>query len=253
MGCGALDVVATPVFGPGGEIRGGEELLKKISLIGRLAGADRDAKNAGLRTQSPAGPASLPPLVVIGSSTGGPKALVAVLSRLPAALGAPVVIVQHVDVQFAHGLAEWLSEQTPLPVTLAREGARPETNTVYLAATSDHLVLGPECAFRYTPEPQDYPYKPSVDVLFRSVERHWRTRGVAVLLTGMGRDGAKGLLSLHRAGWHTIAQDEGSSIVYGMPRAAAELGGARQVLPVEKIADAIIRELQKGKPGNVFA
>jgi two-component system response regulator WspF len=91
----------------------------------------------------------------------------------------------------------------------------------------------------------DYPYRPSVDEFFNSIRRHWRRTGVAVVLTGMGRDGARGLLALRQAGWHTLAQDEKTSIVYGMPRAAAEAGAAIEVLPLESIAAAIARQAGK--------
>jgi len=242
MGCGALDAVGTPVLGPGMTIEGGRELLKKISTIEKLlmkhplspppAAKARKGKSEGH-----------PPLVAIGSSTGGPKALANLLSRLPADLGAALVIVQHVDAQFARGLAAWLDSQTPLRVDVAREGMRPAADTVLIAVTDDHLVLGKDLALHYTPEPRDYPYRPSVNAFFLSLENHWPRRDVAVLLTGMGKDGAQGLAALRRAGWHTIAQDEKSSVVYGMPAAAAELNAAVEILPIEKIAAAIRRKI----------
>jgi two-component system response regulator WspF len=238
MGCGALDAVGTPVLGPGMTIEGGRELLKKISTIEKLLKKSPSIPLANVKSRKRE-PDDHPPLVAIGSSTGGPKALAKILSTLPADLGAALVIVQHVDAQFARGLADWLDSQTPLRVDVAREGMRPAVNTVLVAVTDDHLVLGKDLAFHYTPEPQDYPYRPSVNAFFLSVESHWPRRDVAVLLTGMGKDGARGLAALRRAGWHTIAQDEKSSVVYGMPAAAAELNAAVEILPIEKIAAAI--------------
>jgi two-component system response regulator WspF len=241
MGCGALDATGTPVLGPGGSLQGASELLAKIARIGRLIGKDTTLP---LAAGAPPGKLSgCPPLVAIGSSTGGPGALAVLLAALPETLDAPVVIAQHVDLQFAGGLAEWLDEQTELPVTLAREGVRPEPGAVYIAGTNDHLVVGADLALHYTSEPADYPYRPSADALFLSLKQHWPHRGIGIVLTGMGRDGARGLLALRQAGWHTIAQDEATSVVYGMPRAALEIGGAAEVLPVESIAGAALQHL----------
>ena len=236
MGYGALDATGTPVLGPGGSLAGAEPLLEKMATIGRLLG------KAGARPRVPSG-AVAPRLVAIGASTGGPKALAQVLSALPRRLDYSVVVVQHVDLKFAPGLAEWLSEYSGLHVAIAEEGLPVEPGTAFLAATNDHLVLGEDRTFHYTVAPRDLVYRPSVDVFFASIREFWRDPGVAVLLTGMGRDGAAGLLDLRTAGWHTIAQDERTSVVYGMPRAAAEIGATNQILPLDEIGPAILRRL----------
>ncbi len=240
MGAGALDAESTPVADAKGNIRGAEELLRKIATVERLISGECNGK--GKQGPSVAARAK-GPIVAIGSSTGGPKALAEVISRLPQKPGAPVVIVQHVDAQFASGLVDWLSSQTKLKVVLAGAGLSPEPNIVFVAATNDHLILADDMTFRYVPEPKNNPYRPSVDVFFRSLADTWKAKGVAVLLTGMGRDGANGLLALKKAGWHTIAQDQTTSVVYGMPKAAAEMNAAAEILPIEKIADAITRRL----------
>jgi two-component system response regulator WspF len=242
MGYGALDAVATPVFGPGMAIEGGAELLRKISTLEKLFSKNLPPLSGPAPVPADDGGVQ-PPLVAIGSSTGGPRALATLLSTLPPRLGAAIVIVQHVDAQFAAGLATWLGSQTALKVDVAREGMAPQRDTVLLAMTDDHLVMGPDLALHYTPEPRDYSYRPSVNTFFLSVERHWPRRDVAVLLTGMGKDGAEGLAALRRAGWHTIAQDEETSVVYGMPAAAAELDAAVEILPVGAIAAAIQRRI----------
>ena len=242
MGCGALDAVATPVLGPEGKVEGGAELLKKIKTIGKLIGKPVSSEKAGPPKVLPR---SAPQLVAIGSSTGGPKALADILAKLPGDFRAAVVIVQHVDVQFAGGLAEWLNEQTHLTVTVASGGQTIREGMVYVAGTNDHLIIGPDLAMHYTPEPRDYPYRPSVDTFFSSVAKHWPGSSVAVLLTGMGKDGAKGLLVLKRAGWHTIAQDEKTSVVYGMPKAAAEIGAAVEILPLDRIAESITKHIHE--------
>jgi two-component system response regulator WspF len=248
MGYGALDAVSAPVIGPDGKIEGERELLKKIIMIEKLQMKGVSGLS-GFPPQRRQSADSAPPmLAAIGASTGGPKALAEILSLLPPKLGAALVIVQHVDAQFAPGLAAWLNDQTPLRVEVAREGMKPAADTVLVAGANDHLVIGFDLACHYTPDPVDYPYRPSVNAFFLSLERCWPRPGVAILLTGMGKDGALGLAALRNAGWHTIAQDKETSVVYGMPAAAAELNAATEILPVSRIASAIRSRI--GVAGN---
>ncbi len=256
MGNGALDATETPMLGTGGEISNAALLLHKIELIGRLVGKTADlsgAQGGQIASLPRSGRAhctapALEPLVILGASTGGPQALAEILSRLPAKFEAGVVVAQHVDAAFAPGLGQWLSEQAHRQVTVLSEGSQPARNEILLAGTDDHLVLGEDRCLHYTAEPRDVCYRPSIDVFFTSVARNWFRPGVAALLTGMLHDGAKGLLQLRNQGWRTIAQDEASSIVWGMPKAAVELGAAEEVLPISQIADAIVRlvKLQTG-------
>lgn len=243
MGSGAVDASSTPVLGADGSIKEAEPLLGKIAMIEKLIGKER----LNGKAQAVPGAAAAKAtgfLIAVGASTGGPKAIADLLSRLPEKPGAPVVIVQHLDIQFSKGLVEWLSGQTRIKVTLARSGAKPEVNTAHVAGTNDHLVIGPDLAFHYVADPVDCPYRPSVDAFFHSLVRYWPRKGVAVLLTGMGGDGARGLLELRNAGWHTIAQDRETSVVYGMPKAAAELKAAVEILPIERIADAVTKRIR---------
>ncbi len=113
-----------------------------------------------------------------------------------------------------------------------------------MAGTDDHLVMRPDGTLIYTKEPIDNPFRPSVDVLFKSLARHWLRPSIAVLLTGIGNDGASGLLDLRRGGWHTIAQDQQTSVVYGMPQAASQLNAAVKVLPVGEIGIDIAARVQ---------
>jgi two-component system chemotaxis response regulator CheB len=149
------------------------------------------------------------------------------------------VIVQHVDSEFSVGLAEWLQEATGLRVGLAKTGSAPRDGEVLLATSEEHLVMTAAGTLAYSAEPKHAAYRPSIDVLFHSLAEHCTAPATAVLLTGMGRDGALGLKSLRDAGWHTIAQDEASSIVFGMPKAAIELGAAERVVPLDSMAAAI--------------
>ncbi len=197
----------------------------------------------------------LPPLVVIGASTGGPKVLADILSGFPAGLSAAIIIIQHVNKEFSPSLVQWLDTITPLPVCLVPEGKQPEAGNVYIAGTDEHLIFSSDFTFSYISLPESPPFHPSIDIFFESIlpcrtckrlagSGKKNGRCVGVLLSGMGKDGAKGLLALRRAGWHTIAQDKATSVVYGMPKAANELDAADEILPANQIGPAILRALQ---------
>lgn len=250
MGAGALDVVKAPSFDDDGELLGAEQLLAKIRTAGRLLGqGSGELPAVSLPSVTPV----LPPLVAIGASTGGPQAILTVLSGLPKPFPGAILIVQHVDGEFSAGLASWLAETSGLRVELARPGSVPVAGTALLAGTEEHLVMAPGGSLRYTPIPRELPYRPSVDVLFGSLVQHWKSPGVAVLLTGMGRDGAQGLKKLRDAGWHTIAQDEATCVVYGMPKAAAQLDAATRVLALPHVADEVTSVVarQRGRRARV--
>ena len=243
MGYGALDVVDTPVIDTKKYTDMTDKLLDKIATIAKLI------KNSSISQKIKSERQNLSftsmQLVAIGSSTGGPKALATILSKLPANMNAAIAIVQHVDGHFSSGFADWLNQQTPLPVRLAVAGDRLQKGTVLVAGTNDHLCLKPDLTLTYTQDPIDYPYRPSVDVFFHSLAQHWKKKGTAILLTGMGKDGAEGLNALKLQGWHTIAQNQESCIVYGMPKAAVELNAAVQVLSLERIATNLQQFLNK--------
>ena len=169
--------------------------------------------------------------------------MVEVLSSLPATFDAGIIIVQHLDSAFSAGLGQWLFEQTGRRVTLITEGHVPHPGEVLLAGTNDHVVLSEFRRLNYSIEPRMNSCRPSVDVFFESLAQNWPMPGVAVLLTGMGCDGAKGRLQLRSQGWWTIAQEASSSVAGDMPRSAAEIGAAREILPLSRIADAITRRV----------
>ncbi|MBT2334379.1 chemotaxis response regulator protein-glutamate methylesterase [Variovorax paradoxus] len=252
MGHGALDVVDAPAIGSGDPRAGAAPVLAKIEIIAKLIGGDRGRSDTGgARFAAASGGNPPESLVAIGASAGGPAALATLLRGLPADFPAAVVIVQHVDEQFAAGMAQWLAQHSALPVELAREGDRPTPGRVLLAATNDHLRLVARERLAYTRAPQSYVYRPSVDVFFHSACALWRGEVVGVLLTGMGRDGAHGLKALRDKGHHTIAQDQASSAVYGMPRAAVALDAAVDILPIEAIAAQLCNVLStQTEPGG---
>ncbi len=236
MGAGAVDVVQAPCAESVDPARNGAAtFLGKIDSVAYLIG------NAAPRVISASSPQCAKKLVAIGSSAGGPAALAVLLRDLPAEFPAAVIVVQHIDAQFAPGLAKWLSQQSRLPVRPALAGDAPLPGVVLLASTNDHLVFESAIKLGYTPNPVDYSYRPSINALFESAARHWRGELIGVLLTGMGRDGAKGLKMIRNLGHHTIAQDQKTSAVYGMPRAAADLKAAAEILPLGQIGPTLGR------------
>ncbi|ALN57797.1 protein-glutamate methylesterase CheB [Lysobacter enzymogenes] len=236
MGHGALDATDMPSLG-GEENGGADKLLAKIDLIGRLTAAPPRP----LPARAPASGAAHP-LLAIGASAGGPSAVARLLEGLPADFAGAVAVIQHIDEKFAPGMADWLGRYSRLPVRIANTGDTLQPGRVLLAATNDHLSLRADARLDYVREPAQLPYRPSVDVFYKSVAEHWRGPIVGVLLTGMGRDGAAGLRLLRDQGHHTIAQDRATSAVYGMPKAAAELDAAVEILPLDRIA-ARVRDL----------
>lgn len=181
-------------------------------------------------------------LLLIGASTGGPVAIREILEDLGTELRVPAVVVQHMPKGFTRAFAERLNSQLPVPVleVLGSEPLLP--STIYIAPAERHLVIRGrpgELTADATPEPQDVTHRPSVDVLFSSAARIPKLRTVALLLSGMGSDGAEGMKELAKVGAQTLAQDADTSVVYGMPRAAAELGAAQEILPLGQIADRL--------------
>ena len=181
------------------------------------------------------------PLVVFGASTGGPGALKSILRALPrddslASLLSSMWTACSPTV-WLRGLRRTHTARSSWPT----EGRQPAPGKVLLADTNDHLIMDTQGRLCYTAEPREACFRPSVDVFFSSVAGRWPSPGVAVLLTGMGRDGAKGLLRLHYCGWHTIAQDQQSCVVWGMPRAAESAVPRSEILPL--VPDSLRRSL----------
>lgn len=180
-------------------------------------------------------------VVAIGASTGGPKAVVEILQALPSTFPIPILVATHISESFSAAFAEWLAANSPLPVRLARHDDPLEGRGVRVAPADKHLVVDAG-RLQVMAAPPRHSCRPSVDVLFESVARHCGAHGAGVLLTGMGTDGAEGLLAIRRAGGVTLAQDEASCVIFGMPAEAIRLGGAEHVLPPSEIG-AFLRGL----------
>jgi len=194
-----------------------------------------------------------PLIVAIGASTGGPPALAAILRELPVDLGVAILVVQHMAEGFLEGLARWLDDAADLTVGVARDGERLVPGNVYLAPAGLNLVLRPGYRVELSPPPDGQYHVPGVDVTFASVARLCGANSVGVLLTGMGRDGAKGLLAMREAGARTLGQDEASSVVWGMPAAALALGAVDQQLPLSQMAAAIVTAVEDCRAGQAAA
>ncbi|MBZ0280886.1 MAG: chemotaxis-specific protein-glutamate methyltransferase CheB [Anaerolineae bacterium] len=223
-----------------------------VSVVRRWRRESTELKTVGNQKEIPSGnsllvthPSSLD-VIAIGTSAGGPSALSTLLGRLPTDLPVPVLVVQHLPDEFMVGLARWLDEVTPLPVHMAQEAMLLEAGNVYLAPGNRHLTVartGNELVARLVQAVGEYRYCPSVDVLLESVAAVCGVRGAGIILTGMGDDGASGLKILRSAGGRTFAQAQKGCTVFGMPGEAIERGGAEHVVPLETMADAILKIL----------
>jgi two-component system chemotaxis response regulator CheB len=240
LAAGALDALPTPerwTLRLEAELRRTVRQLRKITVVrhprrGRIPPPVRRAPDP-----QPGGPA----VVALAASTGGPSALATVLAGLHGLL-APVLVVQHLHADFTHGMIDWMSRASALPVSMAADGELAESGRVYLAPGDRHLRLGVNRRLELASTPVTV-HRPSADQLFESVAERAGRAGVGVLLTGMGEDGARGLLAMLRQGGHTFAQDEASSAVFGMPRAAQRLGAVADgdLLPLDRLAAAVLR------------
>lgn len=184
---------------------------------------------------APAASASTFPLILIGASTGGPRVVHQILAGLPRDLPAAVLVVQHIAAGFSTGMVEWLSHTSTLPVRLATEGYRIRPGEVLVAPDRHDLLITPEGKVHLSDSPVLI-QRPAIDIAMQAAAAVFGSRAIGVLLTGMGRDGAYGMLTIRRARGYTIAQDEASSAIFGMPRAAIQLGAVDEVLPPSRIA-----------------
>jgi two-component system, chemotaxis family, protein-glutamate methylesterase/glutaminase len=224
---GAIDVVSMPAKGDAAALTALRGRLRRVSAVPVI-------RHLRGRRRAPAGNSAV---VAMAASTGGPQAVARVLSEL-GGLRAPVLVVQHLHPNFTGRFQEWMARESALPVELATDGLTIQAGVVYLAPSRLHLRLASGRRLALAAEP-DTLHRPSADILFSSVAQQAGPAGVGVLLTGMGADGACGLLEILHAGGRTMVQDESSSAVYGMAKAAQSLGAAEQVLGLERIAAEI--------------
>jgi two-component system chemotaxis response regulator CheB len=221
-----------------------KQILDTLKQISGIKGRSPVKQKAGVFPVQPAAGKKIE-AVVIASSTGGPRALSRLCAGLPGDFPVPVILVQHNTSGFDKGFVQWLDSYTPLEVCLADEGDRPQKGKLYAAPTDKHLTIGVNgFVFDYG-EPVNS-QKPSADILFKSAARYYGNAVMSAVLTGMGCDGAEGTRYIREAGGITIAQDEASSMIYGMPKAAVETGCVDMVLPLDGISSKLV-SLTKGE------
>jgi two-component system, chemotaxis family, protein-glutamate methylesterase/glutaminase len=215
------------------------KILSKVKVVGQRVGPRPSRHNDAAVSQCS--------VIGIAASTGGPPALREILSHISRSLP-PIAIVQHLSDGFAPALAEWLGTTTRFPVEVARHGGVLRPGHAYLARDGAHLTIDRALGMEVAPAPLVNSVMPSADVLFRSLARCHGRRAIGVTLTGMGRDGASGMLELRRVGGRTIAQAAPSALIDGMPRAARELGAAEWIVPLDEIANALAMMAQGAAP-----
>ena len=260
---GALEIVPKPDTTPeaAAHLLARARLLAGVSVITRLRARSSAAPSPlaeaapGVLTAAPTpapvlthalvpgcvGGALLPGTRVfaVAASTGGPQALAQILPALPPDFACPVLVAQHISDGFAQGMAQWLASLCPLPVRLACDGEALRPGHIYIAPSEHHLAVTAQHQLQWRPRlPQDL-YRPSCDVLLSSVAAVFRAQAVGIVLSGMGHDGACGLAAIRAAGGCTLAQDEASSLIFGMNRVAIERAAVQQVLPVGEMAAAM--------------
>ena len=246
---GALTVMEKPVGteDPNHE-QSAKELIQTVKLMSEVKVVTRrphflrkEAVSAAPSRKSVLQTPAKVNLVAIGASTGGTLVLQTILLRLPSDFSVPLVIVQHIAAGFVQGLAEWLEQTTGFTVHVATHGENLLPGHAYLAPDDFHMGVSKMMQISLIKDEKENGLRPSVSFLFRSVANVFGKNAVGVLLTGMGADGAKELRLMKEKGAVTIAQDEKTSLVFGMPGRAVEIGAAQYVLPADKISEALIK------------
>jgi two-component system chemotaxis response regulator CheB len=245
---GAVDVFAKPAGGLGADDKAAAQIIGKIKILAGVIVFKRTSQAPSTPAPITSAPQSAPVRVVaIGASTGGPQALHEILTQLPSNFPCPIFCVQHISEGFLQGLVDWLAAQCQITVKIARTGETPQPATVYFPEEETHLTIDSKGRLVSSHQSPLGGHRPAVTVLFNSVAEYYGNSAMAVLLTGMGSDGAAGMQAIARAGGVTIAQDEASCVVFGMPKQAIDLGAVRHVLPPLEIGRTLIRCASAGK------
>ncbi|MEG3858174.1 chemotaxis-specific protein-glutamate methyltransferase CheB [Microcoleus sp. herbarium12] len=264
MKAGALDVFPKPIGGLASDYdRLANELIAKVKILSGIKVFTRHQRLGLIETGDRHPRQNLPQLPIqhyqlsnknfssqtikllaVGASTGGPQALHSIISQFPANLPVPVICIQHISEGFLQGLVDWLGFESKLPIKIARYGEFPQAGIVYFPPEKRHLELDAQGRFIYSEADAVEGHCPSVTVTFKSVANFHGRGAAGVLLTGMGRDGAEGMLAIARVGGLTIAENEASCVVFGMPKEAIALGAAQHILPVSAIAPLLLAKLK---------
>jgi len=241
---GALEVMEKPGLDCASTVLAGK--IKSLAGVKAVAPVRRDwmARAPRTRDERPPSPSGATRRVVaIASSTGGPKALSVILSSLPADLKAPVLVAQHMSEGFTDGMVQWLNMNSRLAVHMATHGETITPGRVYVSPSEVNMSVSPAGVIILSERRKHDIYRPCCDVLLESVADVYGSKAIGVILTGMGNDGVSGIARIREAGGVTIAQDESSSVIFGMPKAAIERGCVTIVLPLDKIAPELVKRL----------
>ncbi|MFH0984339.1 MAG: chemotaxis-specific protein-glutamate methyltransferase CheB [Candidatus Omnitrophota bacterium] len=237
LALGAMDFVA--VTGDIGEIR--HDLIEKVKIASRVR-AIRHLRSRFSPKTVPVPREAASKIVVVGVSTGGPQALQILFSKLPPDFPAAILVVQHISPGFIQGLGDWLAQTTPLQYQVAKSGDMPQKGTVYFAPDNVHMMVDKHERIVLKEDlTKKMVHVPGIDVLMESVAEVFRGNAVGVIMTGMGRDGVAGISAINKSGGRTLAQDEKTSVIFGMNKLAIEAGAIDHVLPLEAIAEELVR------------
>tara|TARA_R110002072_G_scaffold27996_2_gene90570 strand:+ start:965 stop:2032 length:1068 start_codon:yes stop_codon:yes gene_type:complete len=249
MDVGALEVIPKPSL----DEADGERLLARVRLLAGVSVFTRLRRrsiapaplNAMSVTPTKTGgiPRDFQHIIAIACSTGGPQALVRLLRTLPAGFPAPIVIAQHISHGFINGMAQWLASLCAMPVSVGQEGEQLRPGHIYLSPSECDLCVTPRHRFRLQPSHERSLYHPSCDVLLVSVAEVYGSDAIGIILTGMGRDGVNGMRAIYQAGGTTFAQDEASSVIYGMNQEAVKAGVIQHELPLDSLPDRLFRDV----------
>jgi two-component system chemotaxis response regulator CheB len=249
---GALDIFPKPSAGLSTDNKLlNQELINKIQILAgvKVFKKKRKPPSQVKRLETFSSKSYLKPkIVAIGASTGGPQVINELFAQLPSDFPVPVICVQHICLGFLQGFIDWLATSCRLPIQIAQPRDTPKPGTIYFPPEQQHLELDDKGRFICSNSPPLDGHRPSVTVTFKSVAKFYGRATVGILLTGMGRDGAEGMQYIAQAGGLTIAQDEATSVIFGMPKEAIDLGAAKLVLPIQAIAPRLLELLQKQYP-----
>jgi len=249
---GAVDVFPKPSGGLGPNDEAAQQIISKIKILSGVVVFKRFSRSPSTPAAAASFASTPLPLsisakavgarvVAIGASTGGPAALYEVLTQLPASFPFPVLCVQHISQGFLQGLVDWLDAHCQVKVKIARPGETPLPGIVYFPEEETHLTVDNKGRLVSSRQPAVDGHRPSATVLFNSVAEYFGDSAIAVLLTGMGNDGAEGITNIAKAGGVTFAQNEASCVVFGMPKQAIESGFVRYILPPRDIGQSLAR------------
>ncbi len=246
LNAGAIDVFPKPAGGDKSEfLKTSNELVSKIKIISGVVAFHRPMHSVNGNSCASGTTAILSEkkhsrIVAIGASTGGPQTLHYILKNLPKGYDLPIVCIQHISDDFLDSFVDWLNHNCKTSVRLACDGESPEPATIYLPNKASHIVIDNQGRFKSISESPHNNYLPSIDITLKSIADYYGNTAIGIILTGMGKDGVEGLQAIAQAGGITIAQDETSSVIYGMPKEAFEMGAARYSLSTEEIARFMI-------------